>query len=268
MMRMGYQNVFDRFVRAYGTRFSHALMTLGSPRHIGLATRSRDATVTPGIVMFQRSRISPASLIGVAFAHAGLLLWVALAAPKTVMSITPTRPLTVSLIKPQPKPVAKPETKRPVPKPVLETKPQPAVLVAKRPVPSPIQAVEAPQHTPEPEPVPEVAPTPDRVVAEARKPAPPSPTPPRPADYLNNPKPPYPALSRRLGEEGVVRLNILVNPDGSVARLELSKSSGYPRLDQSAMDTVQSSWKFEPARQDGSPVAAWVIVPIQFTVRS
>jgi protein TonB len=126
---------------------------------------------------------------------------------------------------------------------------------------------ETPEPTPVPEPVPDVLPPP-APVAEAPKPAPPAPTPPRPADYLNNPKPPYPHLSRRLGEEGTVRLNILVNPDGSVARLELARSSGHPRLDRSAMDTVQSSWKFEPARQGGRPVAAWVIVPIQFTIRS
>ncbi|MBD3812754.1 MAG: energy transducer TonB, partial [Betaproteobacteria bacterium] len=122
---------------------------------------------------------------------------------------------------------------------------------------------------PDPEPVPEVVPSPAPVVAEAPKPAPPPPPiPPRPADYLNNPKPPYPALSKRLGEEGVVRLNILVNPDGSVAQLEIVKSSGYARLDESARKTVLSSWKFEPARQAGKPVAAWVIVPIQFTLRS
>lgn len=218
-------------------------------------------------------RISRTLLAIVILAHAGLLLWVALATPKTVTPIKSPRPLTVSLIKleiekPVPRPVVKPETRPTMSKPVFKTKPQPAVLVAKRQVPSPIQAAESPKPTPEPEPVNEVAPAPARVVAEAPKPAPPSPSPPRPADYLNNPKPPYPALSRRLGEEGVVRLNILVNPDGSVARLELAKSSGFARLDQSAMDTVQSSWKFEPARQDGSPVAAWVIVPIQFTVRS
>jgi len=106
---------------------------------------------------------------------------------------------------------------------------------------------------------------------EAPNPAPllpATPTPPRPADYLSNPKPPYPALSKRRGEEGTVRLNILVNPDGSVARLELAKSSGYTRLDRSAMETVQSRWKFEPAHQHGRPVAAWVIVPIEFTLRS
>ena len=128
---------------------------------------------------------------------------------------------------------------------------------------------ETPEPTPLPEPVPKALPPP-APVAEAPKSAPPlpTPTPARPADYLNNPKPSYPALSKRLGEEGTVRLNILVNPDGSVARLELARSSGHPRLDRSAMDTVQSSWKFEPARQGDTPVAAWVIVPIQFTLRS
>jgi protein TonB len=53
-----------------------------------------------------------------------------------------------------------------------------------------------------------------------------------------------------------------------VAQLEIARSSGYPRLDESAARTVQSGWKFEPARQDGKPVAAWVIVPIQFALRN
>jgi len=173
---------------------------------------------------------------------------------------------------PQPEPKPEPKPKPPPPKPVKPL-PPPPVLVAERPVPTPAPVIEAPKPEPKPEPVPEVLPPPaPPVVAEAPKPAPPPPppppTPPRPADYLNNPKPLYPALSRRLREEGIVRLNILVNPDGSVARLEVAKSSGYPRLDEAAAKTVQSSWKFEPARQAGKPVAAWVIVPIEFTLRS
>jgi protein TonB len=221
--------------------------------------------------MFARARISPASLIGVTFAHAGLL-GLLLLAPATPEPITPPRPLMVSLIEPQietpqlePKPEPRPQPPKqakPLPTPVLAAKPTPA--------PAPRPVTEAPEPTPAPEPVPEVLPPP-APAAEVPKPAPPlppAPTPPRPADYLNNPKPPYPSLSKRLGEEGTVRLNILVNPDGSVARLELARSSGHPRLDRSAMDTVQSSWKFEPARQGGKPVAAWVIVPIQFTLRS
>lgn len=203
------------------------------------------------------------------FAHAGLLLWVLLTTPKTAMPITLPHPLTVSLIKPEVEELQpKPEPRPSLPKPIVKSLPPPPVLVAERPVPAPQLVVEALKPDSKPEPAPEVLPPPPApIVAEAPKPAPPLPSPPRPADYLNNPKPPYPAMSKRLGEEGVVRLNILVNPDGSVERLKLAQSSGYERLDQSAMNIVQSSWKFEPARQDGNPVAAWVIVPIHFTLR-
>ncbi len=226
----------------------------------------------PASSMFARARISPASLIGVTFAHAGLL-GLLLLAPDTPEPITPPRPLMVSLIEPRveaPQPQLKPEPRPQPPKPVAKPLPTPVLAAKSTPTPVPLPVAETPEPTPLPEPVPDVLPPP-APVAEAPRPAPPSPpapTPPRPADYLNNPKPPYPSLSKRLGEEGTVRLNILVNPDGSVARLELAKSSGHPRLDRSAMDAVRSSWKFEPARQGGKPVAAWVIVPIQFTLRS
>lgn len=207
-------------------------------------------------------------MAGVTLAHAGLL-GLLLLAPDAPEPVTPPQTLTVSLIEPeaektQPRP--KPEPKPAPPKPIAKPLPPPPVLAAQRAAPAPIPQpiVETPE--PLPEPVPEVVPPPAPAAVEAPQSAPP--TPPRPADYLANPKPPYPHLSRRLGEEGTVRLNILVNPDGSVARLELAKSSGHPRLDNSAMHTVQSSWKFEPARQGGRPVAAWVIVPIQFTLRS
>ncbi|MFH1816452.1 MAG: energy transducer TonB [Pseudomonadota bacterium] len=217
------------------------------------------------------ARLSRASLAGVALAHAGLLAALLFVA-RTPEPVTPPRPITMSLIEPEvkkPDPQPTPEPRPQPPKPRVKPLPQPPVLIAEKPLPAPQPVVEAPKPDPEPVPVPEVVPPPAPIVAEAPKPAPPPPPiPPRPADYLDNPKPPYPALSKRLGEEGVVRLNILVNPDGSVARLEIVKSSGYARLDESARKTVQSSWKFEPARQAGKPVAAWVIVPIQFTLRS
>ncbi|MDO9220101.1 MAG: energy transducer TonB [Thiobacillus sp.] len=200
-------------------------------------------------------RLSRASLTGVALAHAALLAALLLSAADAPVPATPPRPLTVSLIEvevPQPKPSPTP------PKPVVKPLTPPPVLVVKRQLPSPQALVETPKPAPQLEPLPEAP--------QAAPPLPPSP--PRAADYLNNPKPPYPALSKRLGEEGTVRLSILVNADGSIARLELVRSSGYPRLDQSAMKTVQSSWKFEPARQGGKPVADWVTVPIQFTLRS
>lgn len=213
-------------------------------------------------------RLSPIRLGTVALIHAGLLGLLGLA-PDTPEPITPPRSLRVSLIElpvevrqAQPEPQPPKPVVRPLPTPIMAARPPPASL------PQPV--IEAPTPTPAPESAAEASPLP-APPTEAPEPAPqlPAPlTPPRPADYLANPKPPYPALSKRLGEQGIVRLNVLVNPDGSVAQLELAQSSGHPRLDRSAIDTVQSSWKFEPARQAGKPVSAWVIVPIQFTLRS
>lgn len=247
---------------------SHGLMA-GDDR-IGPPALKRDPKMEP-LGMFQHSRISRASLIGVAFVHAGVLglLLLTSDAPKPIM---PPRPLMVSLIEPRIEKPRQPQLK-PAPKlPPLRPsppKPSPPPVLAAAPTPAPLpqSVVEAPP--PMPAPAPEVLPLP-APVTEAPKPAlpPAPPAPARAADYLDNPKPPYPALSKRLGEEGVVSLRVLVNPDGSVGRLELAKSSGYPRLDRSAIETVQSSWKFEPARQGGGPVAAWVIVPIQFTLGS
>lgn len=87
------------------------------------------------------------------------------------------------------------------------------------------------------------------------------------ADYLDNPAPPYPALSRRLREEGTVLLRVLVDTGGAPARVELKQSSGHPRLDRAALETVQR-WRFVPARQGGAAIAGWVVVPLSFTLRS
>lgn len=86
------------------------------------------------------------------------------------------------------------------------------------------------------------------------------------ADYLNNPAPSYPALSRRLGEQGRVMLRVLVDVRGLPERIELRASSGFDRLDQTALDTVKR-WKFVPARRGDDAVSAWVLVPISFSLR-
>ena len=86
------------------------------------------------------------------------------------------------------------------------------------------------------------------------------------AAYLDNPKPEYPRMARRLGEEGTVLLSVFVSAQGEPERIELHRSSGSPRLDRAARETVRS-WRFVPARKGNRPVAAWVIVPITFVLR-
>jgi protein TonB len=83
------------------------------------------------------------------------------------------------------------------------------------------------------------------------------------AAYLNNPDPAYPAASRRIGEEGRVILRVLVSAEGRADQVEICASSGSSRLDQAALAAVKR-WRFEPARQSGAAIAAWVLVPISF----
>jgi protein TonB len=83
------------------------------------------------------------------------------------------------------------------------------------------------------------------------------------ADYLRNPAPPYPPLSRRVGEEGKVVLRVSVNPHGNADSVEIKTSSGSSRLDEAARKTVQI-WKFIPAKRGETAIQSWVLVPIIF----
>lgn len=56
--------------------------------------------------------------------------------------------------------------------------------------------------------------------------------------------PPYPRLSRRLGEEGAVELLLSLGADGRVLAARVVVSSGYPRLDEAAREAVLA-WRFE-----------------------
>jgi protein TonB len=86
------------------------------------------------------------------------------------------------------------------------------------------------------------------------------------ADYLANPAPAYPSASRARGEQGKVFLRVFVSSGGDAQEVHVHTGSGYERLDVAARDAVQH-WKFVPARQGETAVAAWVLVPISFTLR-
>jgi len=112
------------------------------------------------------------------------------------------------------------------------------------------------------------SPPPTPVAESVIAPEPPPIVPPRfNADYLQNPAPVYPTLARRLHEQGRVLVRVLVSVEGTPERIELKTSSGFARLDQSALETIRN-WKFVPARQGEQKIAAWVVVPIAFTLDS
>lgn len=85
------------------------------------------------------------------------------------------------------------------------------------------------------------------------------------AEYLNNPRPTYPALSRRLGEQGRVLLRVLVSGEGRTREVQVKEGSGFVRLDTAARAAV-AHWRFVPARQGSENVEAWVQVPVSFAL--
>ncbi len=200
------------------------------------------------------SRLSGRAIALVVGLHLVVLWGLARYAPSVLPE--PLQVLTVSILPPTPEVKPEPRVTPPHPKPV-ESRP--------RPVQQP-QQIASPQESPAPSPV-AVPPAPTFSSPTAPTAVSAPLTQPRfDAEYLDNPKPPYPSLSRRLNEQGRVVLRVHVLAGGSVDDVQLQTSSGFARLDHSALDTVRR-WKFAPARRGSEAVAAWVLVPIVFTLK-
>ncbi|MGA7710775.1 MAG: energy transducer TonB [Rhizomicrobium sp.] len=64
----------------------------------------------------------------------------------------------------------------------------------------------------------------------------------------------YPAIARRLGEQGNVVVTFLIREDGTVFDPIIVRSSGSPRLDEATADLV-THWRYNPATQGGTAVS-------------
>jgi protein TonB len=158
--------------------------------------------------------------------------------------------------RPEAPPQIEPPKPRPTPPPKkIETRPPP-IMVASQPTSSVSTFSVAPQPA-------------DRVVDTAPTPAPPAPVTPARFDaaYLQNPKPVYPAISRRQEEQGRVVLRVRVSEQGAALSVEIKQSSGFVRLDDAARSAVER-WRFVPAKQGSEAIEAWVLVPLHFTLDS
>ncbi|MBB1075619.1 energy transducer TonB [Rhodoferax sp. 4810] len=85
------------------------------------------------------------------------------------------------------------------------------------------------------------------------------------ADYLQNPKPVYPKISARRGEQGVVIHSVLIGTDGLPVSARLVKSSGFDALDQAALTAVMR-WRYSPGKRNGVPTAMSFNVPINWVL--
>jgi protein TonB len=197
--------------------------------------KSRSTESIAGAVVVALHAAAIAALLGHEPARTALL-----SAPAMMVSLVsapsvqppPAAPIKLAL---KPPPELEPP---PLPAVPIDT-PPPAIVVPPAPRPSTSSVPAAVTPAPRPEPV--AAP----IFA---------------ADYLDNPAPPYPAASRRAGEQGRVVLRVLVNARGGADEVELLTSSGYARLDAAAREAVRR-WRFVAARRGGGPGAAGVQFP-------
>ena len=69
----------------------------------------------------------------------------------------------------------------------------------------------------------------------------------------------------RTGKQGLVKLEALVVPDGSVGAIRILRSLDL-NLDQAAVAAVRQ-WHFDPGLRNGDPVAVLVEVEMSFTLK-
>ncbi|BBM69206.1 energy transducer TonB [Rhodothermus marinus] len=75
----------------------------------------------------------------------------------------------------------------------------------------------------------------------------------------------YPELARKAGLEGLVVVQFVVEPDGSISNIQVIRSAGK-LLDEAAVKAVQQL-RFKPGRQRGRPVRVRFSLPIRFKLQ-
>lgn len=239
------------------------MSTFALPRFGALPAFSRNTSIVLTVVAFH---------VAVLWAvQSGLLkrvVEVVVPAEILVEFVTPASPPPAPRATPQPKtPTKTVATKQPTP-PV----PAPTPTVAPQPAPTPL-AIAPSANTPAPS-----AATPAATAATqsnatgssnapAAPPAPPAPPkvelPSSDADYLNNTKPAYPAISKRLGEQGRVVVRVFIDADGQPSQASVKQSSGFDRLDQASVETALK-WRYAPGKRAGVAQGMWFDVPLNW----
>ena len=78
-------------------------------------------------------------------------------------------------------------------------------------------------------------------------------------------KPQYTAKAREAGIQGFVVLDCVVETDGSVGNVKVTKSLDE-ELDQQAVNAARQ-WRFEPGKKDGKAVRVQITLEMTFTLK-
>ena len=79
--------------------------------------------------------------------------------------------------------------------------------------------------------------------------------------------PEYPFVSRRLREQGTLRLKLTVDEKGAVTQAVVVNSSGFQRLDEAAVTWVKLHWRYAPAMQGTRPVSSTADAIVEFRLQ-
>lgn len=62
-------------------------------------------------------------------------------------------------------------------------------------------------------------------------------------------------------------LDVYILPNGSVGEIKLNRTSGFPRLDNAALQAVKS-WKYVPAKRGDKAIPYWYVQPVSFVLNN
>ncbi len=199
--------------------------------------------------------------IGLAIlAHAVVLV---LRFPDIDRTVAPEKKATIIVKKYTPPP---PQVER---KQIIEKK-----ITKKVPLPDPTPDEPEPIREPEPEILPDPIPEDvDVLLGEPELPPPSGPLLPGVGGVTNPVKiqeyavdPDYPELARQARLEGNVILQVVIQKDGSVSEPQLLRVDKANLGFEEAAISAVTQWRYEPAMQNGKPVAVYLTVKVEFSL--
>jgi TonB family protein len=84
-------------------------------------------------------------------------------------------------------------------------------------------------------------------------------------ELLKQVMPPYTEEARKARKDGVVVLLCIVRKDGNADSCRSLSHLGYG-LDESAINTIETNWRFKPATYEGKPVDAAINLEVSFKI--
>jgi protein TonB len=191
---------------------------------------------------------------GILAAHLGLVVLLASSGVMKTPTLVP--PVAVTFLQQDDRPLDRPNFDEPVLKPLHQMfVPPPEVIVPIVPTSAAV-ATMAMETLPSPPPPPLAASASGSAVPEMSDVA-----------YLVQPAPRYPPESRRVREQGLVILRVLIDEGGHAKAVEVYRSSGHARLDEAARSAVAGA-VFKPYMDGGVARESAAMVPVEFSLRT